>query len=754
MSAIVLKHAPAPPAAPLISAPPAPPAPPARPSPPAPPLLPAARQRTRPGAAEFDAVGLGSEAALPPGWVLHADTGYYVHDELVIALFAHPGHMRAVTGAGPSGAPGPSAAPDSGESPVVAYARSAEGRAWLQTLPAEDINSARADARALEQMLPAEDSNFFPLLCAMVEKSTDYSDFMERVHAGRRVFKKLVLTLDTSRGLFLAGDRVNAIRFREKVPSLIPECVRLADSLFEQEKYAEAAEHLRVAAVVYIHAGRRFRMALGQILDRLSFCYFMERRLHEAVRTAEHALYILATSGVEVEWALVTVVRNMGKYYRTMDLTRVALLCFDFCLQSARETEYMCVAEKQMCVIDSYDTGALLWMPETDEMFIAELTMLVGLCLMALDRRESALELCSKAFDLYQMCSDSPRPIQSYLIMTISCYNHGLYKECIKYADAVWELSFKLQLCKVQSVALFYCAHATAMCGCHVQAIDMFRLLETMPALTDADRSGIPAKLMFADCLKQEKHYAEAVVLLEDAARALLPGAELFCHYILLAACHVETRDLPAARKYAEMAFGDVPRSFSRVRDYVNERLAELTSELEDKALSASRDLCPDFEPGARGARGARARRAAARAARAERAAQQAAQQAAGPTDLIDGSERDGEAPEPPECCVCLAAPATVAFSPCFHRCVCLACSAGVMGAGRECPLCRGASDAAHEILDVAGACARCGAAPRTCAAAPCFHMQFCDECARAEAGARPCAVCACAVEHTHRVFA
>jgi hypothetical protein len=76
------------------------------------------------------------------------------------------------------------------------------------------------------------------------------------------------------------------------------------------------------------------------------------------------------------------------------------------------------------------------------------------------------------------------------------------------------------------------------------------------------------------------------------------------------------------------------------------------------------------------------------------------------------------------------------------------------MGAGRECPLCRGASDAAHEILDVAGACARCGAAPRTCAAAPCFHMQFCDECARAEAGARACAVCACAVAHTHRVFA
>ena len=128
-------------------------------------------------------------------------------------------------------------------------------RAWLQTLPAEDRNLARADARALEQILPAEDSNFLPLLCAMVEKSTDYTDLMERVRAGRRQFQKLVLTLNTSHSLFLAGDRVNAIKFRDKVPALIPECVSLGDSLFEQEKYSEAAEHLRVAAVVYMGAG-------------------------------------------------------------------------------------------------------------------------------------------------------------------------------------------------------------------------------------------------------------------------------------------------------------------------------------------------------------------------------------------------------------------------------------------------------------------------------------------------------------------
>jgi len=198
-------------------------------------------RRTRPGRAEFEAAGLthalppiGAPEGppLPPGWTLHPDTGCYVHDALVIALFAHPGHMRAVTGAGPSAAPGasaapgPSAAPGSGESRGLAYARSAEARAWLQTIPAEDRNIARADARALEQTLPAEDSNFLPLLCAMVEKSTDYSDFMERVRAGRRQFKKLVLTLNTSQSLFLAGDRVNAVKFRDKVPALIPECVR------------------------------------------------------------------------------------------------------------------------------------------------------------------------------------------------------------------------------------------------------------------------------------------------------------------------------------------------------------------------------------------------------------------------------------------------------------------------------------------------------------------------------------------------
>jgi hypothetical protein len=104
---------------------------------------------------------------------------------------------------------------------------------------------------------------------------------------------------------------------------------------------------------------------------------------------------------------------------------------------------------------------------------------------------------------------------------------------------------------------------------------------------------------------------------------------------------------------------------------------------------------------------------------------------------------------------VCLAAPATVAFSPCFHRCVCAACAASVIGKTGACPLCCSESNAVHEILDDGGACARCHAAPRTCAVAPCFHMQFCIECA-------PCALhdlkircstCAGAVSHTHRVF-
>jgi len=776
-------------------------------------------RRARPGPAEFEAVGLAHALApapagaapapaggpsgalpegapLPPGWALHPASGCYVHDALVLALFAHPGHVRAAAGAGPGGAPGAGAA-------CLAHAQTAEARAWLQTLPAEERSVARADARALEEGLPPEDSNFLPLLCAMVEKSTDYHSFMERVRAGRRQFKKLVVTLNAAHSLSLAGDRDNAVKFRDKVPALIPECVSLGDRLFEDEQYAKAAEHLRVAAVVYMGAGRRFRMALGQILDRLAFCNFMEKRLDEAVRMAEHAMYMLATSGEEVEWALVTVASNMGKYYRTLghecalladaseargfrnkssndralDLTRLALLCFNFCLHSTRETEYLCVTEKQMKVVDSYDSGALIWMPETDELFIPELMMLVGLCLISLDRREPALEICNKAFDLYQAFGDSPRPLQSYILMTIVCYNNGLYRECIKYADAVWGRSLA-PLNKMQCVALFYSAHATAMCGCYVQAIDMFRVLERMPPLSDADRSGIPAKLMFADCLKAENRHAEAIALLKDALRALappppaprapgpppLPNTQLLCHHIMLASCYVDTRDFDAARQHLALSSpaaqpGVVPQSFLILRSAVEDALEGLARDLEDRALRASRELCPDFEPGAReGPNGARGgRRARARAAQAPVARARAAQAApeAGASALGSENPGDAEPPEPSECCVCLAAPATVAFSPCFHRCVCATCADSVIRNTGECPLCCTPSVAAHEILDDGSACARCGVAPRTVAVAPCFHMQFCIECAPCalhDSKIR-CSTCAGSVSRTHRVF-
>jgi len=769
-------------------------------------------RRARPGPAEFEAVGLAhalapagaapapaggpsgallEDAPLPPGWALHSESGCYVHDALAVALFAHPGHVRAAAGAGP------------GESAGLAHAQTAEARAWLQTLPAEDRSIARADARTLEEGLPPEDSNFLPLLCAMIEKSTDYHSFMERVRAGRRQFKKLVLTLNAAHSLSLAGDRDNAVKFRDKVPALIPECVSLGDRLFEDEQYAKAAEHLRVAAVVYMGAGRRFRMALGQILDRLAFCNFMEKRLDEAVRMAEHAMYMLATSGEEVEWALVTVASQLLSYYRTLghecalladaseargfrnksrngralDLTRLALLCFNFCLHSTRETEYMCVTEKQMKVVDSYDSGALIWMPETDELFIPELMMLVGLCLISLDRREPALEICNKAFDLYQAFGDSPRPLQSYILMTIVCYNNGLYRECIKYADAVWGRSLA-QLNKMQSVALFYSAHATAMCGCYVQAIDMFRVLERMPPLSDADRSGIPAKLMFADCLKAENRHAEAIALLKDALRALapspppppsprapgpapLPNTQLLCHHIMLASCYVDTRELDAARQHLALSSpaaqaGVVPQSFMIMRSAVEESLERLAQDLEDRALRASRELCPDFEPGARGGRGGRERRARARASKAPVARAAGAAEAApeaGASALGSENPGDAEPPEPWECCVCLAASATVAFSPCFHRCVCATCAQSVIKKTSECPLCCTPSEATHEVLDVAGACARCGVAPRTVAVAPCYHLEFCFECAPCALHNSKCSTCAGAVSSTHRVY-
>ena len=193
----------------------------------------------------FAELGFGPDSSpLPPGWALHADTGYYVHDELLVALFAHPVYMRRVT-AGVAGGGGVAA---------LTVAGTSAGLEWS------------SGALSVMDALPAEDRHLRMLvggLFALAQRP----GHLERIRACRAQFKKLVLTLDTSRKLLLAGDRANAARFRNKVSALIPECIQQGDVLFEQEKYAEAVEHFLVAGLVYLTAGKRFRLACGQILD-------------------------------------------------------------------------------------------------------------------------------------------------------------------------------------------------------------------------------------------------------------------------------------------------------------------------------------------------------------------------------------------------------------------------------------------------------------------------------------------------------
>jgi len=703
-SALALALAPAPaPAAPAAAAPAA--------------AAPAAAAPAAPAAA-------ASEEA-PRGWALHEHSGYYVHDELVIALFAHPGHMRRATGA-------------------------------VSDVVSEEIQAQLAccsDAPGVMEMLPAEDRGLRRLVGALFTLS-QFPDRLERIAAGKRQFRKLITALDASQSLLLAGDRVNGIKFREKVSALIPECVQTGDVLFKQERYAEAVEHFLIAAIVYVTSGKRFRVACGQILDQISFCYFMNKKFDKCLLIAEHALYVFVTCGEEVEWALVCVVRTMGKCYRSMHLAEVAMICFHFCLDCARASDYMCVPEKQKRVVDGYKTGALLWVPDTDNIFVAENTMLVAMCMLALDRRDRALELCEKAFDIYVASGDDVRPVHAFVVMTISCYNNRAYEASIKYAHAVCVYAANLRLDKIKAVGLFYGAHATAMCGRHKDAIELFRHIDALPELCEDVRSGIPARLMFADCLRLERHFAEAIEVLEDAMRALPPGAELVCHSIVLASCFAETRDLRGAQKHLELSRAldeRVPGPFVLLREHTRERVALLAQELEDRALRASRELCPGFEPGA-GGRRARAGRAAAGRAAAGRAPEGRAPDGPPPAAARAGGPAAPADLPAAECCVCLAAEATVAFSPCFHRCICAACAAGVLAHSRECPMCRSASDAAHEILDVAGACARCHAAPRTCAVAPCFHMELCDGCGPHALPAR-CSTCGVATKDTHRIF-
>jgi hypothetical protein len=155
------------------------------------------------------------------------------------------------------------------------------------------------------------------------------------------------------------------------------------------------------------------------------------------VRVDSRSHLVFVTCGEEVEWSLITVVRNMGKCYRVMHLSEVAIICFHFCLDSASESDYVCVPEKQKRVINGYNTGALLWMPDTDFIFLAENTMLVAMCMLVIDRREPAINLCDTAFDMYMASKDSVRPVHAFVIMSISCCNSGAYAESAKYAHAV-----------------------------------------------------------------------------------------------------------------------------------------------------------------------------------------------------------------------------------------------------------------------------------------------------------------------------
>jgi hypothetical protein len=180
---------------------------------------------------DFAALGFApGSLVMPPGWALHEDTWYYVHDELVIALFAHPGHMRRAT---------------------VAISEETEASpAWC------------SDALGMMETLPPEDQCLRKLVGTLFSLS-EFPDRLDRIGAGNRQFKKLVLTLDTSRKLFLAGDRANVIKFRDKVSAIIPECIQQGDVLFEQERYTEAVEHFKIAALVYLTSGKLLRLACG-----------------------------------------------------------------------------------------------------------------------------------------------------------------------------------------------------------------------------------------------------------------------------------------------------------------------------------------------------------------------------------------------------------------------------------------------------------------------------------------------------------
>lgn len=643
------------------------------------------------------------ELELPVGWSVNPEFRYFTLHEQGRALFTNPVELKAILGD------------------------------HYNLEDCDHVPTWDKDTLAVLEMLPPTQHCFAKLVGDIFSKCA-FPDKMQRVTEAKRDFARLCTMMDLARKFTDAEDSINKLRCDSKIPAMIPACVIQGNTLYHDKKYKEAVDHLRICGVLYLTAGSKFLLQAGQIMQQISYCLLSAKDFQGCLRVAEHALYMYIMCREEVDWAFVSVLNVMGQCYRAMGVQGLALAHYIYCFEASERFSSLVASEKRHGATDMYDIYTPLWMPKIDNLFHADKALCIGACLLSMEEKDRALEFFTKAFHLYTKIGNARESRTAFGAIAEACYEQDMYEASVQFAEAAYSISKETDNKKHQAFDLTYLAHGHAMCLNVREAIDAFEKLYQLPLASRCKKNEVSNILMFSDCLQRDKQTAKAIAGLSLIKKYVHDDQKKAWCNLILAACFVDEGKLVEARKHMLLAQGYPSDFLAAKKARVELMMRDLALRLDEEALKATIDLCPGFS-----------------AAQAKKKKQSSgARKGRANTDA--GKDPSAQEWSEGECCVCLAASATVAFSPCFHRCVCLACSASILANASECPMCRVKSDAAHEVLDDGAACARCNADLRTFAVAPCFHMQFCEACGPSALPAR-CSACGGEARGTHKVF-
>lgn len=623
----------------------------------------------------------GDNTEVPSGWTVHPEFKYYTLHEHGRALFTNPGQLKAVLG---------------------------------ENYDLEDCNPAPAwdqETLAVLETLPAKEHGFIKIAGDLFSACA-LPDRMRCLMEAKRDLGRLCATLNLARKFSDTGDSANALKCRQKITGIVPGCVREAKSLMDCEKFDEAVDHLRICAVLYLTGGSRFSLHAGQIMQQISFCLLKTKDFRACLRTAEHALYMYIVCPEEVDWAFASVINVMAQCYRAMELPSMALTHYIYCFQASEQYASPATSKKLESCVNEYEAGSLLWMPRVDGAFHADKALCIGLCLLSMGEKDNALEFFTKGLNLYIKTNNAILSHSAFAAVAETCYDNDMYETSARFSEAAYNISKVTNNLKYQAFDLMYMAHGHAMSLRVRDAIEAFELLYKLPASSRCKQNEVSNILMFADCLQSDMQTSKAMKMLAAIKKDLHTEQNKAWFNVIMAACFADKGNLAEANKCIIIARHCGNEFIRNKKTQVLQLISNITLRLDQQALQATRELCPGFNPESKKTKKRNALPKVASSIPDE-----------GEVAFVPQWEER-------ECCVCLAAVALIAFSPCFHQCVCVACSQSIMENARECPICRTKSDAANAILDDGAPCAHCCALPPTVAVTPCFHMAFCEACA------------------------